>query len=166
MYLVLFLFRRRWFSADQPLTALMSSCQYNEKLTDYKGELASVYSQLIEIDIPDDHDLFHLHTALKDTLFQCSLKIKTLQYARLTAPSPVPPTPTSTVRLPKLEVPTFDGNIYFGKSFGNSFLFLYITTPTYLMPKSWCTYNKPSRIAPQAPLLRVYQRLEINTRKQ
>ena len=96
--------------------------QYNEKLIDYKGQLASIHSELIEVDIPDDHDLFRSHSDLEELFFKCSLKIKQLH--NLYLPAVHPPSHVSspsTVRLPKLEVPTFDGNILLWKKFWEQF---------------------------------------------
>ena len=96
--------------------------QHNEKLVDYKSELASIYSQLIEIDIADDHALFETHSALKQILFDCSLRIKQLHSLYLPAAlASLPVPPSSAVRLPKLEVPTFDGNILLWKKFWEQF---------------------------------------------
>ena len=75
--------------------------QYEEQLQDYKRELADVHTHLLSIDIPEDDALITQHSVLQDTLFNCLLKIKEL----------LDLSTSKGVKLPKLDVPTFDGNI-------------------------------------------------------
>ena len=102
---------------DRPLLA---QCQ--EEVSDYKKGLVTLYDELSVMDIPDDDELFITHATLEKQLSTVSQKIKSLLV--------VPPTSTSTsasttadtgVKLPKLDVPTFDGNIIHWKQFWDQF---------------------------------------------
>ena len=81
-------------------------------MSDYKKDLATVYNDLISHDIDESDELSVAHSALEIELSEVVSKLK-----GLLAPAPgyTPGThtvsDTTGVRLPKLDVPTFDGNI-------------------------------------------------------
>ena len=82
---------------------------YSDELSDYKRDLAALYSDLVAEDINDDDELFTTHSHAERQLSTLSHKVKS---------SLTPPTDTSTrattggtgVKLPRLNVPLFDGN--------------------------------------------------------
>ena len=95
--------------------------QYYDELSDYKKDLATLYDELASEDILDDDALFTTHSALERQLSTSSHKIKTL----LVVPHTDTHTPRASagtgVKLPKLDVPMFDGNIIHWKQFWDQF---------------------------------------------
>lgn len=90
--------------------------QYEEQLSGMKAELASVSLEILSLD-SEEVDLSEHETKLSKMIFGISLKIKRL----LQGQRPVPPTSEGGVKLPKLSVPTFDGNIINWRSFWEQF---------------------------------------------
>ena len=71
-----------------------------------------------------DNELLELHTALEKRFFDCSLYIKELLRPHVQVNEPTPGLTHSDskgVKLPKLDVPTFDGNILNWKCFWEQF---------------------------------------------
>ena len=92
--------------------------QYLEQLSDLKKELSTVYGELIVLDLSDEHELIKKHTGLESLHFKCSHRVREL----LSVHKPPPLNPLSargeiTSKLPKLEVPTFDGDILYWQRF-------------------------------------------------
>ena len=105
---------------DTPVErALLSQCQ--EEVSDYKKDIATLYEELIAKNVADDDELLVTHSTLERQLSYTSYKIKSL----LVVPPMDTPTPATTdgtgVKLPKLDVPTFDGNIIHWKQFWDQF---------------------------------------------
>ena len=107
---------------DPPVEGILLS-QYQEETSNYKKDIAALYEELIAKDIADDDELFVSHSALERQLSTTFHKIKSLLV--LVVPSTDAPTPATTdstgVKLPKLDVPTFDGNIIHWKQFWDGF---------------------------------------------
>ena len=88
--------------------------QHEEQLSDYRKDLAEFRNSLLSSSIEEGDELLGLHSALEKRFFDCSLQIK-----ELLRPSTDPPEPTSIpapsdskgVKLPRLDTPSFDGNI-------------------------------------------------------
>ena len=82
--------------------------QYQEQLSGIKAELVSISNETLSLD-SDDEGLSERETKLSKIVFDVSLKIKRL----LQPQSSASPTPDGEggLKLPKLDVPTFDGNI-------------------------------------------------------
>lgn len=95
---------------------------HQEKLSDLKKELYTLYEELIALDLPDDHELLGRHEALEAQHFSCSYSLKKLLKVH---PSRSTGTPTATTdktcKLPKLDVPTFDGDILRWQQFWEQF---------------------------------------------
>jgi len=89
-----------------------------EEVSDYRKDIAT---QLITKIIPEDNKLFVTHSTLKRQLSSTSYKITSL----LVVPPMDTPTPATTdgtgVKLPKLNVHTFNGNITRWKQFWDQF---------------------------------------------
>jgi len=84
-----------------------------EQLAEHKKELGAIYEDLLALDLDDTDDLVVLHSRLKQLQFGCSLKVKRLLGPR-TSEIPTVPVDGQGVKLPKLpklDVPTFDGDI-------------------------------------------------------
>ena len=101
--------------------------QHKEQLADVKRELSVIYEELITIDLPDDHDLVMQHAHLEKVHFDGSHTAKKW-IAFHSTPSTTSNThviSTSTVdkhsKLPKLEVPSFDGNVLHWQKFWEQF---------------------------------------------
>ena len=100
--------------------------QHEEQLSNYKKDLADSRNSLLSLDLADSDELLGLHATLKKRLFDCSLQVEELLQPLVRARSHEPtPGPTHSdskgVKLPKLDVPTFDGNILNGKCFWEQF---------------------------------------------
>ena len=94
--------------------------QYEEHLKTYKSELATIYQEIIEADIPEDDALCRLHSSLEDYIFQCSHRVRKLLSPRET-PATTTHTDVSRVKLPKLDIPTFNGDLLNWKQFWEQF---------------------------------------------
>ena len=99
-------------------SSLLAQCQ--EEVFDYKKGLATLYDELSVMDILDDDELFAAHATLERQLSTVSQKIKSLLVVPLMSTSTSITTDTG-VKLPKLDVPTFDGNIIHWKQFWDQF---------------------------------------------
>lgn len=82
--------------------------QYEEQLTGLKTELTSVSHGILSL-AREDPKLLDQQSRLSQRLFDVSLKIKCLLQVKATAHSSTPD--TTGVKLPKITVPTFDGNV-------------------------------------------------------
>ena len=86
--------------------------QHEAQLADYKSQLSVIREELLAADcILEDDPLFKLHDDLEKQLFDCSHIVRR-RLAQCKADSPpTAPVASSGVKLPKLDVPVFDGNI-------------------------------------------------------
>ena len=89
--------------------------QHVEDLLSYKDDLRSLNEDLLKLGLEDDHELVDLHTALKKLHFECSCTAKGLssQHTETKTGS----SSKITAKLPKLEVPTFNGEILRWRTF-------------------------------------------------
>ena len=92
--------------------------QHEEQLLDFKRELEDIRKCLLPLDLNDDDELSILQTKLEKSLFNNSLEIKRLLKGHVSTPSA---SDSKGVRLPKLDVPKFDGNILNWRSFWEQF---------------------------------------------
>ena len=100
--------------------------QYDEQLAESKIELTEARNLLYTLDIEDTDDLNVLLSSIEKTVFDRSLDIRKLLVSR----TPTVPGPASThasssaakgIKLPKIEVPTFDGNLLHWSTFWEQF---------------------------------------------
>ena len=100
--------------------------QYDEQLAESKIELTEARNLLYTLDIEDTDDLNVLLSSIEKTVFDRSLDIRKLLMSR----TPTVPGPASThasssaakgIKLPKIEVPTFDGNLLHWSTFWEQF---------------------------------------------
>lgn len=131
--------------------SLLAQCQ--EEVSDYKKNLATLYD---ELSVFDDDELFTAHTALERQLSTVSQKIKSLLVPLMSTYTRSITTDTG-VKLPKLDVPTFDGNLIHWK--------LYTTRQACPTPRRQSTYNMPSRMDLLRMPLRDCPILETTTQK-
>ena len=92
--------------------------QHEEQLTDFKKELSDIRTSLLSIDLDDGDELNTSQAKLDKALFDCSLLIKKSLKPLAHETTPID---SKGVKLPKLDVPTFDGNILHWKSFWEQF---------------------------------------------
>ena len=107
--------------ADHDDMALLE--EYQAQLLDYKTILTAIQTELLSVDDQDEvSDQLILYSELEGILFECSHNIR-----RLVKSCPGLSTArtsghvNSGVRLPKLDVPTFDGGILHWKQFWEQF---------------------------------------------
>ena len=82
--------------------------QYEERLSGFRVELDDISRDILALD-HDDESLFDQETSLSKALFDVCLKIKRLLQGL--AEHPRHPDDKGGVKLPRLDVPTFDGNL-------------------------------------------------------
>ena len=96
--------------------------QYSEQLTDLKTELGEIRQSVLTMGVESTHELlFAIITGLVERWFDASLNIKGLLYHCREVPvseeSPHTAPTSHRVRLPMLDVPTFDGDILNWRTF-------------------------------------------------
>ena len=91
--------------------------QHAAQLTTYGKELATVYETLVTLDLEEEDDLFIQYAKLEKLHFSCSHKVRNL--LNFHAPSSVsaPAAYGKGLKLPQLEVPTFDGDVLHWRQF-------------------------------------------------
>ena len=98
--------------------------QYQEQMSDVKRELSAIYEEIVAVDLPDDHALVAQHAGLEKLHFRCSHMIKKLlntHAARSPKAIATCPAGDKTSKLPKLDVPTFDGDVLHWQPFWEQF---------------------------------------------
>lgn len=99
----------------------------------------------------DSDELNTLQSTVEQTVFDRSLDVKkhllsrsAATIATSTCTTTHAPTPEARgMKLPKIEVPTFDGNLlHVGTPFGNNLMLPSIANQAYRMQKSWFIFNK------------------------
>ena len=98
------------FSTDPSDVCLLK--QYEERTNDLNKDLARVRDDLHRIELDEADKLFELQDTLEGQVFDCSVQIKKL-LSPACAQSELSTLPSESkgVRLPKLYIPTFGGNI-------------------------------------------------------
>ena len=91
--------------------------QYEERLTDMKWELPAMRHERLSADSGEiDASL----DAMEQDIFECSLKVRKLLRSRSTSTaSPAPD--VKSIKLPRLDVPKFDGSILNWMTFWEQF---------------------------------------------
>lgn len=93
-----------------------------EQIADVKKQLQDVTTSVLSLEIEDDDVLFQDLASLEKGLSQCSLDLRRLVSSHSAGSSLTPSTrENSGVKLPKLDVPTFDGNLLNWRSFWEQF---------------------------------------------
>ena len=94
--------------------------QREEQLREFKQELTDISRSLAAVDLDDKDEVAVLQSTLDKTIFDNSLKLKRLLEGKATISSATPHDSTG-VKLPKVDVPTFNGNVLFWRSFWEHF---------------------------------------------
>lgn len=104
-------------SVEKPV---LLQCQ--EEVSDYKKDLATLYDDLLLHDVNEGDELSAVHSALEVELSNTASKLKGLLAPTTTdTPGSHTVSDASEVRLPKLDIPTFDGNIIHWTQFWEQF---------------------------------------------
>ena len=92
---------------------------YQEQLQDFKGELGAIRQSVLSMSTSDAGDLVVTISGLDKEIFNASIQIEEFlyPYKDSTIPTETTSTVTHGVRLPKLDVPTFDGDILNWRTF-------------------------------------------------
>ena len=107
-----------------------------------KKELGDVRNTLLSLDLNESDELCASQASLDKRVFDYSLRIKKLLFASSHAHDSTTASPDGKgVKLPKLEVPRFDGNILNWKSFWEQFCVSVHNRPTLSDAKNWYTSN-------------------------
>ena len=94
--------------------------QNQERLTEYKSQLNVLYDKLTGLDIKEDDELLATHAELEAKLFDCARRIKKF-LREVTDCSKTGATGGVTTKIPKLDIPTFDGEILNWQQFWDQF---------------------------------------------
>ena len=96
--------------------------QYEEKSSDINHDLARIRDSLHRLDVDDTDELFRHQERLESQVFDCSVRIKKLLSSLSVPRDTSTHTPDGKgVKLPKLDVPKFDGEILNWRSFWEQF---------------------------------------------
>ena len=93
--------------------------QFEEQLSENKGELSEIRNLLFALDLEEIDELNELLKAVEKSLFDCSLNVKKslLSHSQPTASS----LESKGVKLPKIDIPTLDGNLLHWTTFWEQF---------------------------------------------
>ena len=95
--------------------------QHAAQLTTYGKELVAVYETLVTLDLEEEDDLFVQHAKLEKLHFSCSHKVRKILNSHAPSPVSAPAADGKGLKLPKFEVPTFDGDILHWRQFWEQF---------------------------------------------
>ena len=94
--------------------------QLHEELADLGSDLRSVSSDLAALSLAEDFNVMRMEKDICYCMYNCSVKIwKLLSTLTVTVPSSV--TSLAGVKLPKIDIPRFDGNILGWRTFWEEF---------------------------------------------
>ena len=97
--------------------------QYSEQLTDFKTELGTIRQNVLTRGVESTGELFTIIAGLAERIFSASLNVKKLLYPCREAPVfeewSLAASASHGVKLPKLDVPTFDGDILNWRTFSS-----------------------------------------------
>lgn len=116
--------------------------QYQEQSLDFKREMAEISNTLLSLTLEESDDLPSRVTDLEKRLFDRSLSLKELSRSGTTPSSSLSHPDPKGVKLPKLDVPQFSGNILHWTRFWEQFC-ISVHERSSLMLRNSCTCNKP-----------------------
>ena len=130
--------------------------EYRDQVTGLKGELDEINTTLLSSDVAADDPVMQAKAQVDKLVFECLLTIKKCLCSS-TVTHVATSSETSATKLPKLEVPAFHGDILNGKTFGNNFVFLFMTVQISPRQRSWYICKTRSRIRLPKVSLKVSQ---------
>ena len=96
--------------------------QYTEQLADVKTDLREIQTCLLNVDLAAEDPIMRAQDEIERTIFRCSVAIRKKLRASSDTTTRDTPTPRAAgAKLPRLEVPSFDGDILKWKSFWEQF---------------------------------------------
>ncbi len=95
--------------------------QHQEKVSDMKKELYTLYDEIIALDLSDEHVIVANHASLEALQFNCACHVKKLLNAHSPHSRHSATDSESSSKLPKLNVPTFDGEVLHWQQFWEQF---------------------------------------------
>ena len=95
--------------------------QYQEQALDFKREIAEMSNSLLSLTLEESDTLPPKITSLEKKLFDCSLSLKELSRSGTSPSSSLSHPDPKGVKLPKLDVPQFSGNILHWTRFWEQF---------------------------------------------
>ena len=124
-------------------------------------------TSLMSVDLEETDELSTLQASLEGEIFDTSLQVKKLLLMLShKSGSPTSSSDRKGVKLPKLYVPTFDGNILHWRSFWEQFCAsVYTIVLASLILKNSFTCNNRSRMGPPRAPLKVFHGLGNTTLK-
>ena len=107
-------------SAERPEISHLKA--NNEQFHEYTQELVNIQLKLFSLEVDESDDLMTQHARLTKILFSFSIRLRKLLDAQNSTETSRPTNGDSKgVRLPKLEVPTFNGDILSWRNFWEQF---------------------------------------------
>ena len=85
--------------------------QYSDQLLDYKGELSEINNTMLTLTLGGSDPLPAKIPELEKSLFECSLRHKELSHTASSPPAAGASSDPRGIKLPKIDVPQFNGNI-------------------------------------------------------
>ncbi len=95
-------------------------CQREEQLREMKQELGDVSRTILSLDLAEEDELMTLHSTLESELFEQSLKLKRM-LANLEKTMTSAMSDGKGIRLPRIDVPKFNGSILHWSTFWEQF---------------------------------------------
>ena len=96
--------------------------QHEEQLTDMKREHGVIRNEVLSADCEETGEFDEVLETVEEDIFACSLQIrKLLRSQSISTVSSSPVSEAKSVKLPRLDVPTFDGSILNWKTFWEQF---------------------------------------------
>lgn len=95
---------------------------HEEQLGDSKKDLSAIKTELMSLDLAETDELVTKQAELEQLLFDCSLRIRELLARTSTPTTSSTHTESPGLKLPKLDVPTFSGNILQWRNFWEQFV--------------------------------------------
>ena len=121
---------------------------YQEYLADLKRDLSEFRNEILTI-TADTSDMLMSNTQKQeDNIFDMSIKIKKLLFLNPTSSETVVTSPTATlesraVKLPKIDVPTFDGELLHWQTFWEQFSISVDKAQISPTLRNWYTFDTP-----------------------
>ena len=107
--------------------------QLEQQVGHFQAERSDISQGILSLD-QDEQRLFNQESALGKALFHLSLRIEWLLSNKVRYPLMCGI--RSGINLPKINAPTFDGNVLSWNSSGNCSMWQYIVRPSWMMPKN------------------------------
>jgi hypothetical protein len=94
---------------------------YQEQISEFRRELAEIRDSLLAMGLDDEDKLMEARAGLEKGIFECSLRVKQLLQATKRPATSSTMSDSSGIKLPKLDVPTFNGDILTWRTFWEQF---------------------------------------------